>query len=546
MKANLNIDIKPQAHLLNILKNTRDSHPNFVVFLGAGASITSGITSAKQLINQWRIQYYEMYCDKSEPIEEALRREHWLNSEEEYSILFEYLYDQPSQRREFIESCIKNANPSWGYIYLVNLIRNKVFNTIFTVNFDDLLNEACYLFSNDARPIVCAHDSSIASIRITSQRPKIIKLHGDFLFDNIKNTVRELETLEQNTQEKFKQYAAEFGFIVIGYSGNDRSIMDTFNTLLRYDDNFPHGIYWCIRSETKLSKKVEALTRHPKFHIVEITGFDEVFAELHKKLNLTLQPEMSDPYGSLAKRLNTLIERINIPKHNIHPVIEHDIAHLGNKIASISKSEDETINSLPLPYSLLSDIYLRENKYEQSINFKFKELKESPSAMAFSEAIEIFQQFDNFEKLPELMDMIENSKEALAKDLDRVPWIVIGLMNNNKLDEAERVLELQKILGGRQKSEYDEDINFINTMIIKKKRGDNFSEKEFEKLSLIFQTGDAEYKMAVSILTEKYKDAEKILLELMLEKNISHMRDWTVIKLLIPHLKNEKLKEYFK
>ena len=101
-----NFDIKPQAHLVNIIKNTKDHHPNFVTFLGAGASITSGVNSVETLINQWRIQYYNMYCNNGIDIEEFLNDEYWYKSEEEYSILFETLYDQPSQRREFIEGSI--------------------------------------------------------------------------------------------------------------------------------------------------------------------------------------------------------------------------------------------------------------------------------------------------------------------------------------------------------------------------------------------------------------------------------------------------------
>jgi hypothetical protein len=539
-------EIKPQSHLVNIIKNTKDHHPNFVTFLGAGASVTSGVSSASVLISQWRRQYYSMYGNNL-PSEQFFSGEYWYNSEEEYSILFEMLYDEPSQRREFIESCIANSSPSWGYIYLVNLINNKVFNTIFTTNFDDLLNEACYLFSHNVRPIACAHDSSIYSVRITSQRPKIIKLHGDFLFDNIKNTVKELETLEQNTKDKFKQYALEFGFIFLGYSGNDRSVMDTLNTLLRSDNNFPHGIYWCILKGTKLSKKVEALTRYPKFNVVEISGFDEFFAELHDELGIKLQPEMSDPYGSLAKRLNNLINKINLPAENIHPIIQKDIANLGNHIASISKNSQEKEEQVPMPYSLLSDIYARENNYDKALEYVFKELAETPSVDAFSRAVSIFAKFNNWDELPRLMKIIENSPEAIAKDVDEIAWTVIDLMDNNKLDEAEKILELQHSLGMRGKGEYSPDINFINKMIIKVKRNSAFTDSENERLNILLNSSEINFKMAVSILRNEYREAEKYLLQKMVEeKDVTYVKDWTLFKMLLPHITNEKILDYFK
>src|SRR5436189_4493589 len=115
----------------------------------------------------------------------------------------------------------------------------------------------CYSFTDDVKPICCAHDSSIRTVRITSKRPKIIKLHGDFLYDNIKNTLKELESLEQNMRDKFKQYAREFGLIVIGYSGRDRSIMDALEALLADEGNFPHGIFWCIKAGDRISDHVD-------------------------------------------------------------------------------------------------------------------------------------------------------------------------------------------------------------------------------------------------------------------------------------------------
>jgi len=228
---------RPQKHLTNIIKQMHDPKimPRFVLFLGAGASVSSGVPATQELILKWRDQYEKIYGVKHESYDK----------QDEYSRLFEALYDKPSQRRECIEKIVSAATPSWGHIYLVNLMKNHVFNTIFTTNFDDLVDEACSRFTSDLRPIVCAHDSSVKYIRLTATRPKIFKLHGDFLFDNIKNTVRELETLESNTRSKFEQFASEFGFIFLGYSGNDRSVMDVLNVLARSPGYFPGGIYWC-------------------------------------------------------------------------------------------------------------------------------------------------------------------------------------------------------------------------------------------------------------------------------------------------------------
>lgn len=118
----------------------------------------------------------------------------WYDPSKEYSSLFERKYNLQRQRRIFVEKEVSDATPSLGYAYLTSLVNQTYFNTIFTTNFDDLINEAFYFYS-DQRPIVCAHDSSIDSITVTSKRPKVIKLHGDYLFDDIKATTRETESL---------------------------------------------------------------------------------------------------------------------------------------------------------------------------------------------------------------------------------------------------------------------------------------------------------------------------------------------------------------
>ena len=171
------------------------------------------------MIEDWRRELFER--SGALTFQDWLDQQGWYGHDDEYSILFEALYDQPSQRRTHIEKCVKAATPGWGYVYLTNLLSHKFFDVVFTTNFDDLMNEACYLYSEDLRPIVAAHDSSIQTVRMTSRRPKVFNLHGDFLYDNIKNTVAELARLEVNTERKFAQFAQEYGLVVIGYSGRD-------------------------------------------------------------------------------------------------------------------------------------------------------------------------------------------------------------------------------------------------------------------------------------------------------------------------------------
>lgn len=377
------LDKRDKIHLINLIGRRSNNTPNFALLIGAGASASSGIKTASEMIAEWRRQLYEESKSKK-PFEEWLKDQDFYEDDEEYGILFEKLCDQRSQRRTYIEECVKDAKPSWGYIYLANIIAHNYFNVTFTPNFDDLLNEACCLYA-DLKPIVCAHDSAVIDIRITSARPKIIKLHGDFLYDSIKNTVRETETLEENMREKFKQFSREYGLVVIGYGGNDRSIIDILDTMLKSEGYFPNGLYWCIPKEGKVSKKLDRLMRRENTYYVEIENFDEFMAELHEKLGLTLPDTVRDPYKAITERLDTFI----FPKEKIeHPIIKKDIAELGKQV---KKFEQVVTGEVPIkeikefdrlvPYRFLGDTESRNKNYEKALLYYEKALLQNPNEL---------------------------------------------------------------------------------------------------------------------------------------------------------------------
>lgn len=503
---------KPQKHLINILKTTKDHHPNFTLFLGAGASISSGIKSAWKMIEEWRVSYAEMHS------EELLKSNTWYNQSNEYSELFEALYDQPTQRREFIENCIVNSIPSWGYVYLVNLLKNKAFNTIFTTNFDDLINEACYTFSNNLRPVVCAHDSSIKNIRLTSNRPKIIKLHGDFLFDDIKNTIRELESLEDNMRTKFRQYANEFGMIVVGYAGNDRSIMDTLNTLLHSDNTFPHGIYWCVRKDTIMPEELKNLARFPRFHLIEIEGFDELMAEIHHELGYSLQEEVADPYSALSNKLDRYFTELDDDDEITNPFIKKDMKALADHVLKINQAK-EFVNKLHIqmqkykmdpsdesakdaiekmikeaeflndgsdvyiystPNAFIANAAFREEDYETAKRYAQRSLELSFTIEALSTLVRSKLKLDKDSDIKADIERFNEFSVLTEKDKARVINVIVDLISYKSFANAKRLLS---ILEKKNVNERDKSFIILNKSLILKLEGKDLSKDIVDTLN---------------------------------------------------------------
>lgn len=356
------------------LKNRTDEQPNYILFLGAGASITSGIRSGSKLVEVWKNEIYN-----SENTELSLSLEEWLKTQlswyddnNEYSSLFEKRFDLPAQRRNFIEAEVSDKIPFIGYAYLVKLVNKNFINTIMTTNFDDLLSEAFYIYGDHNnsdnyrslnRPIICAHDSTINSININSKRPKIIKLHGDYLYDNIKSSLRETESLETNIKNKLIELSKNKGLIVIGYAGSDRSIMDTLNFLLSNEDYLKHGVYWCLRKGDPVSKSLEKLLWKDRVYFVEIDGYDELMAELNHNINngqLPIETNVTmESYNFLTKKL---LENNDISNE----YIKGDIAKLVlQKESKILTDFFETLN--------IQSVDSRDKSKKSSNNLKTEE-----------------------------------------------------------------------------------------------------------------------------------------------------------------------------
>lgn len=378
----LSIKKRSVKDLADYIKIKSGISPNYALFLGAGASVTSGIRTGHELVQEWREEIYTRLSEKeySEP-EEAkqwLSTNHpdWYDQNNEYSSLFEKKFDLPSQRRRFVELQVDKKFPSIGYAYLVELFELKFFDTVFTTNFDDLINEAFYQFSSE-RPLLCAHDSSIKGVSITSSRPKIIKLHGDYLFDSIKSSLRETESLENNTREKLLEFAKEYGLIFVGYAGNDTSIMDTVKYLLKDNDYLRNGIYWCRKKGDTITSELFKLLNHEKVYWVEIDGFDEFMAELLYQLGGELSLGGSQKSTRREKMINNFLkDSFHLSKNQFIELdlkkikknnLTKDISSLINELSQ-SEDDDQRIPEEDFRNLLSIDKLIRSKKYSFAEN----------------------------------------------------------------------------------------------------------------------------------------------------------------------------------
>jgi len=497
----------------NIL--TRNGNvPNFALLLGSGASVTSHVKTASEMINDWRTRAYNR-SGATKNFKDWLIKQDWYKSDDEYALLFEIMYDLPPLRREYIENCLKDAHPSWGYVYLTNLLKQNIFNVVFTTNFDDLINEACFLYS-ELRPIVCAFDSAVSGIRITSARPKIIKLHGDFLFDNIKNTIRELETLENNMKNKFMQFAQEYGLVIVGYSGRDRSVMDILDLLLKQEEYFKQGIYWCeLTGEEKRGRRLSSLLRRDKIYLVKIPGFDELIAEIHNKADLKLPKLLTNPL-SIAQEIASIF--INVPASvGDSKIISRDIKLVlqsVNKIMTLTKSLDKLEGAKELyelyleeclPSSLRAAAVKQQNDLENALQYIKKAHEEDPKDLNI--ANEMAELLAKSHKKDELKSFIL-SEQCLIDDESKTYYLLHAHDNEDTITMADKILSSNP-------SSY---IARINRAVALKRLG---SIKEMEKELSILESEELREDVHAGIAALRNKKEEMLsLIKKALDKGL--------------------------
>lgn len=232
------------------------------LFVGAGASITSGVPSANGCIWQWK---RSIFCTRNPGLEDQVneltlpavqnRIQRWLtingiaptNGNDEYSYFIEACLPISDDRRRYFESWIRKARPHVGYQLLCLLAESGLVQSVWTTNFDGLVARAA---SNcDLSPIEVGIDCPSRILRQPNRGELLcVSLHGDYRYDSLKNTGKELQQQEASLVGALISMCGSCSLIVSGYSGRDASLMQALRQAI-VEQPFSGKLYWCGFSE---------------------------------------------------------------------------------------------------------------------------------------------------------------------------------------------------------------------------------------------------------------------------------------------------------
>jgi hypothetical protein len=268
------------------------------LFLGAGASITSGMPSAQMCIWEWKrdifltnnigleTQFSELSLAS---VRERIQR--WLDRQglypaqgalDEYGVYIEACYPIPESRRAYFQQKVRLAKPHTGYQLLSVLAEHGLVRSVWTTNFDQLASRA--LANSNVTPIEVGIDSAHRILRPSKAGElAIISLHGDYRYDRLKNTPDEIRDQESRLEAGLVEDLRDAPTIVCGYSGRDQSVMDAFSRSLEQSGS--GSIYWCVQDSTSVTKQVTDLIERARAqkrtaYLVVAQGFDDLMIRL--------------------------------------------------------------------------------------------------------------------------------------------------------------------------------------------------------------------------------------------------------------------------
>jgi len=277
--------------------------PRISWLFGAGASAAAGVPTAWQATWDWKRRIYSSEknirltaLDLADPQIRARIQRYFdgqsgcppEDSDEEYSYYFERAYPHAENRRAYVEQMIAEAKPGFGHLAFAVLMSLGKVGVIWTTNFDRVIEDAAaQVFGATGPLIVSSMDTpQIAVDALQGQRiPLLVKLHGDFQSDRLKNIKAELQAQDASLRESLRRASARYGLAVVGYSGRDASVMEAVRQGLDEPDGYSAGLYWFVRGSDRRPPAVEQLisdatAKGISAHIIEYESVEDLFGRL--------------------------------------------------------------------------------------------------------------------------------------------------------------------------------------------------------------------------------------------------------------------------
>lgn len=283
--------------LAKLIREKKRAGEEFLLFLGAGASIASGSASWKAIINDFIRKFYPSHID--------------LNDHDKCIRFYEIVRDWSSRERTAIlKNRIEGVKPSIGYLLLADLIKDGFFPLIFTTNWDHHLEDSLVLrglkthqFSVKINEGKRGMESEIRK-HLGQKVPtmKILKIYGDLRSEIFAITPEERLKFTKALEGVLREYLTK-QLVIVG-----SSMQDVFITKYIADEG---KRIWLVKPSHPTDKYlIEAMkARNSDKNVISGTlgVFDSFFSVLASELQIS---------RARAEEVTKVAESPMVPPHH--------------------------------------------------------------------------------------------------------------------------------------------------------------------------------------------------------------------------------------
>lgn len=200
--------------------------------------------------------------------------------------------------------------------------------------------------------------------------------------------------------------------------------MDTLELLLRNEDNYKQGVYWCIRKGERPTRRLESLLRKDRVYVVEIDGFDQFAAELHALAKLSLPKPIARPFEMAEERAKLFV---NVEEDlKAHPIIG---AHVRNVLEEINNQTPK------LPLAVQASILTSMGKLEDAIPVWKRAYENDPTDKHIAQ--HYANSLADAAKYKELIEFVSDAPLSIG---DEIYYLLRANHNDEVIDLATKYL----------------------------------------------------------------------------------------------------------
>lgn len=284
----------------------------YALLLGSGVSRAAGVLTGWGVVLDLIRKLAHVVGEDPGPEPEVWYREKF-GREPDYSELLDALTKSSAERIQLLRSYFEPGEeeqaqglktPTAAHRAIAELIRAGFVRVVVTTNFDRLLEQA--LTDLGIGPsVVSTPEAAEGCIPLTHSRCTILKVHGDYLDPQLKNTRPELSTYADSVNRLLDRVFDEYGVIVCGWSGDWDPAL---RAALERCQSHRFGAFWCVFGE-KPSDVTQKLIDHRRATPVKISSADDFFKTLADNVRAL------EGFGEAEHPLSTKLAVARLKRH---------------------------------------------------------------------------------------------------------------------------------------------------------------------------------------------------------------------------------------